>query len=132
MALGSSWRYVRRPSPVTADSRMKDPRAVARHSAWCIPLVVGQFAISGCSAKAEQQPPARDGTARMADTLSVLYRQAIADPRGNMFLNRERADAIQTMLVSQSGNEALNIRYLVAQERLMAGQTREAITQLES
>src|SRR5687767_15902272 len=94
------------------------------------------FAVSsglGCDREARSAPPsARDGTARMADTLAYLYRQALAEPRANPFLNRERADAIQATLAQQTGFQALNSRHALAEERLKAGQIREAIPERES
>ncbi|MDQ6634526.1 MAG: CRTAC1 family protein, partial [Gemmatimonadota bacterium] len=85
---------------------------------------------------AEKRPShptsARTGTALMADTLRYLAAQSVAHPEGNPFLNRARADAIQASLVGQSGYQALNIRHQLADERLRAGQTREAIAELAS
>ena len=72
------------------------------------------------------------GTARMADTLAAMAARGLANPDGNPFLNRARADRIQSMLFGQSGAEALNTRHRLADERLRAGQTREAITELEA
>lgn len=77
-------------------------------------------------------PRPRSGTERMADTLAAINAQALANPMANPFLSRERAEAIQTMLARQTGNEAINSRFMMAQERLVAGQTREAIAALES
>ena len=72
----------------------------------------------------------RSGTERMADTLAVISAQSLANPSGNPFLNRERADAIQAMIAMQKGYETLNSRHQLAEERLRAGQTREAIAEL--
>ena len=85
----------------------------------------------GCNQEA-RSPDSKDGTARMADTLSVLNAQAIANPMANPFLSLERADAIQAIVARQSGAEAFGNRYQVAQERLVGGQTREAIAELQS
>ncbi|MEP7001114.1 MAG: CRTAC1 family protein [bacterium] len=68
----------------------------------------------------------------MADTLAVLYAEALANPAGNLFLSRERGDAIQATIGTQTGPQALNSRYMLAQERLVAGQTREAIAELDT
>lgn len=67
----------------------------------------------------------------MADTLSVINAQSLANPEGNIFLNRERADELQALIAGLSGTDALNKRHWMAEERLKAGQTREAITELE-
>ena len=66
----------------------------------------------------------------MADTLAVIYAQAIANPFSNPFLSRERADAIQAALIGQTGTAAVQNRLLLARTRLMAGQTREAIAEI--
>lgn len=67
----------------------------------------------------------------MADTLAAINAQGMANPEGNIFLNRERADELQTWIAGLSGTEALNKRHWMAEERLKAGQTREAIDELE-
>ena len=85
----------------------------------------------GCAADAPPPAPP-NGTKRMVDTLAALYAEAIANPAANPFLSRERADAIQAVIGGQTGVEALNSRYMLAQERLVAGQTREAIAELET
>jgi tetratricopeptide (TPR) repeat protein len=86
----------------------------------------------GCSS-AETAPPkdTRDGTQRMADTLAVLYRRALANPEGNPFLSKERADRLESLLKYQTGPEALNNRFALGTERLVAGQPREAIETFE-
>jgi hypothetical protein len=89
-------------------------------------------ALVGCGAAESRSAAApRSGTARMADTLKALYPQALANPLGNPFLSRQRADAIQSTITYSSGSRDLDKRFRVAQERLMAGQTREAIADLE-
>src|ERR1700694_5426998 len=97
--------------------------------------VVLAFAVSaglGCYQEKRSPPPRpRDGTARMADTLAFINTQALAHPEQNPFLNRERADAIQAAVVFQVGADAWNSRHQLAEERLKAGQTEQAITELE-
>ncbi|HEV8364563.1 MAG TPA: CRTAC1 family protein [Gemmatimonadaceae bacterium] len=92
-------------------------------------------AALGCAAaeshKAERATRARTGTQRMADTLAVINAQGMANPEGNIFLNRERADELQALIAGLSGTEALNKRHWMAEERLKAGQTREAIDELQ-
>jgi hypothetical protein len=73
-----------------------------------------------------------DGTARMADTLARIYAEALADPVRNAFLNGPRADALQSLVAANAaGPDALQGHYMLAQERLLAGRTREAIAGLE-
>ena len=73
------------------------------------------------------------GTKRMADTLAFLYAQAIAQPERYEFLNRERAAALRTRVFQAGGSrDVLQDRFALARELLLAGQTREAIAELES
>jgi hypothetical protein len=97
-------------------------------------------AVSGCGQadhsdraepKAGPATPARSGTARMADTLAAIAAQSVASPEGNPFLNRERADGIQSTLARLTGYPALNARHRMADEWLRAGLSREAIAELE-
>ena len=67
----------------------------------------------------------------MADTLAAIYARAAADPMRNPFLNGERADAMATTIGAAGGPATYQQRYLLAQERLAAGRTREAIADLE-
>jgi len=90
------------------------------------PLVAGSL---GCGAR---PVPSSDGTSRMADTLAFLYSQAVAQSERYEFLNRERVIALQSrMLFQQGGRPTLQDRFALARERLLAGQTREAIAELE-
>lgn len=82
----------------------------------------------GCTAWAA---PPKDGSAIMADTLAGIHQRAIADPRDNGFLNRERAEKLEAV-VADAGPAAFQLRYLLAHERLAAGQTRDAIRDLEA
>ncbi|HEY7568531.1 MAG TPA: CRTAC1 family protein [Gemmatimonadaceae bacterium] len=91
-------------------------------------------AALGCAAEVRKPEPAshtRTGTQRMADTLAVINAQGMANPEGNIFLNRERANELQALIAGLGGTEALNKRHWMAEERLKAGQTREAIDELE-
>jgi hypothetical protein len=67
----------------------------------------------------------------MADTLASIYQIAAADPRNYGFLNRERAAKLEAE-VAEVGPAAVEPRYDLAYERVAAGQTREAIRDLES
>jgi hypothetical protein len=98
----------------------------------CAVALLAAWTVAACKPAAATPGEARSGTARMADTLAWLYKQAVASPMGNPFLSRERADAIQTTIALQTGSSDLTNRFLMAQERLMAGQTREAIAQVKS
>jgi hypothetical protein len=71
-----------------------------------------------------------DGTALMADTLATLIARAVANPARNPFLNQERADLVQSMIGRLSGPTMIENRFSLAQERLLAGQVREAIAEL--
>src|SRR5437762_10614109 len=104
--------------------------ATTRH--WAARVVLA-FVVGGglgCGGEARSARH-RDGSARMADTLAVLYAQALANPESNRFLNRERADRLQAELAKHTGTDAVISRYQLAEERLKAGQTREAIGELE-
>lgn len=67
----------------------------------------------------------------MADTLAAIVRDANADPMAYAFRNGPRAEFLARGLAGQSGPQAQQARFLVAQERLLAGQTRPAIAELE-
>src|SRR2546427_10169628 len=92
-------------------------------------LLTGVGCHAGRPAIRSSHRPA--GTTRMVDTLAALYRNALAQYQRYPYLNRRRADAIEEMIKRQSGVEALRNLYFLAQERLRAGQTREAIAALE-
>lgn len=105
-------------------------RPVALHR--CLLAFVLSAAL-GCGQEERSPPPdARNGTQRMADTLAAIYAQALRSPEPNIFLNRERVAAIKLRIARQSGSDALNSRHWMAEELLRAGQTREAIAELES
>jgi hypothetical protein len=97
-------------------------RAMAR---TLLALVVG--GSLGCGAKGRSS----DGTKQMADTLAFLYTQAVAQPERYEFFNRERAQALQTAIFQQGGRAGLEDRYDLARQLLLAGRTREAISDLE-
>lgn len=90
-------------------------------------MVVLAIALPSC----DERPAPAGGASQMADTLSAIHARALAFPHNNAFLNRERADAIERELASRGGQLDLQGRYLLAQERLAAGQTREAIAEFE-
>lgn len=71
--------------------------------------------------------PRTIGTAQMAESLAALASRATADPQQNIFLNKQRADVIQARLVYESGGEAFYDRLLLAEERLRAGDSRQAV-----
>src|SRR4051812_30533449 len=75
--------------------------------------------------------PTITGTDRMADTLAVLYRQAVANPEANPFLNDARAAKLKARVAYENGNQALNTRMALGMEHLMAGQSREAIADFQ-
>ena len=88
-------------------------------------LVVG---AAGCGARPADST---DGTKRMADTLAILNARAIAEPTKYEFLNRERAAALQAALVQQRAVAAPDYQFEIARQLVLAGQTREAIAELE-
>jgi hypothetical protein len=102
-----------------------------RRWSGCAVLALALGGGHGCG-REDRPIRSRDGTARMADTLAVLTARALANPTANRFLNRERAEALQALIARQSGADVLSGRYLLAEERLKAGQTREAIEELQS
>ncbi|MEK7401547.1 MAG: CRTAC1 family protein [Gemmatimonadota bacterium] len=91
-------------------------------------LILSAVGVMACGPAPER---ARDGTARMADTLASINARERATPERNLFLNRERADKIQAELLRRGGRYDPEGFYLLAQERLLAGQTREAIGEIE-
>jgi hypothetical protein len=75
---------------------------------------------------------ARDGTKLMADTLAFLYAQAVAQSEHYEFMNQERASALQASIAFNGGGQpALRDQYDLARQRLLAGQTQQAIADLE-
>jgi hypothetical protein len=82
----------------------------------------------GCGARTARST---DGTKQMADTLAYLYAQAMAQPERYEFFNRERADALQTRIFQQGGRAGPDDRYALARQLLLAGRTRDAISELE-
>jgi hypothetical protein len=108
-------------------------RGWTRGIVLAIALGIAASAGLGCNAKAPSPvAKVRSGTAQMADTLAAITAAARATPMADPFLNRERAAAIRAMLLTKSGAEARNHRHWMADEMLRAGQTREAITEIET
>jgi hypothetical protein len=69
----------------------------------------------------------------MADTLAILAAKARAEPMSNPFLNSERAQSLRVRIAALGGGAAaFNTRNWLADELLKAGQTRDAIAELES
>src|SRR6266498_3213572 len=93
-------------------------------------LIASQLLASlGCGERAARSS---DGTKRMADTLAKLYARATAQPDRYEFMNRQRVDALQASFFQQAGGVALRDRFEFARQLLLAGQTREAIAEMES
>ena len=67
----------------------------------------------------------------MADTLASIYQRAIAKPEANRFLNLARAASLEREVAATPGKENLQLRYLLAQERILGGATQEGIAELE-
>jgi hypothetical protein len=97
-------------------------------------LALGLNLLAGCG---DQQNSPRekvqvsDGTARMAAELATIYEQALANPMPYFHLNRRRAELMRAQAQQLSGDEALIYRYHLAKELLQAGQTKEAILELQ-
>jgi ASPIC and UnbV/FG-GAP-like repeat len=93
--------------------------------------------VVGCENGATREAKAPDAamvpasTARMADTLAALYARSIAAPQSNPFLNTARVAALKATLATQSGAQAMETRFTLAEEQLKAGLTAEAIEGLE-
>lgn len=110
-------------------------RTVLAMLGWCVAL----GPAAGCNRAAGEAPVRTgaaadaEGTRAMARELAALYADAVARPGSNLFANRLRADSIAANL-ARSGNAGADVegRFLLAQERILAGQTREGITILES
>ncbi|MBC7841730.1 MAG: CRTAC1 family protein [Gemmatimonadaceae bacterium] len=96
------------------------------------------LAVTACSTSAPESKATAGGgavpgeTQRMADTLAAIYARAIAKPDANPFLNRERAADVELELKGLSGPQTMEPRFRLAEERLKAGRTQEAIDGLES
>lgn len=85
--------------------------------------------LTGCgNTKARDS---RSGTATMVDTLAAAYAAAVVNPGMNSFLNRERAAFLRVDLDAR-GLGDYQLRYLLASEVLSAGETRQAISMMES
>jgi hypothetical protein len=108
--------------------------------------MIGWAGLSACAGEAggDDRAELRAGTAArrgaaanfshgaMADTLAALYARAVQAPQRNPFLNRVRADSIEAQLVNTGGMRSdFDGRYLLAQERILAGQSRTGIEILE-
>lgn len=109
---------------------------MVRRALTCETLVAGIVVLCGTLALAgacadSQARTAAIGTAAMADTLAALNRRALADPKANAFLNRERVAALRSQLPAQ-GSGAVGLRKVIAREQLAAGDARASIATLES
>ena len=93
------------------------------------------FALPACT---DSRPAAAtavtiaSGTTRMADSLAALNARALLQPDANPFLNRARVAALTRELIGQSGDQAMDTRFRLAEEQLKAGQTQAAIDGLEA
>ena len=119
------------PGPrAAASNRIRGAVTRTRNAIGRLALAVMAIAALGCATE-RRTPAPRSGTARMADTLKILYAEALANPQGNPFLSRQRADALQSTIALHTGSGDLDSRFVMAHERLLAGQTREAIDVLQ-
>ncbi|HKP28145.1 MAG TPA: CRTAC1 family protein [Gemmatimonadales bacterium] len=90
------------------------------------------LAVFALACGAPHTRPVGDGTARMADTLAKLNAKSVAEAIRNPFLNRERSEALRTLLAGASGRDRVEGRFALASELLMAGRNRDAIAQLDT
>jgi hypothetical protein len=99
-----------------------------------IAVTLNLILLLGCSNQ-QPSPPKEvgraDGTARMASELSAIYEKAMANPAPYFQLNRKRAELLRAQVRQLTGEEALIYRFRLAGELLQAGQTQEAILELE-
>lgn len=111
-------------------------RSVVARRAVLIALACGTALtlLSGCNRAAGEAPvrTEEEGTRAMARELASLYTDAVARPGANIFANRLRADSIAANLARAGDARDVQGRYMLAQERILAGQTREGITLLET
>src|SRR4029079_11530703 len=92
----------------------------AMRSRAALAIIAGAAALA-CAGEQQAAPAPRTGTQRMADTLKALYAETVANPQGNPFLSRQRADMIRSMITFGGGATDFDNRFRMAQERLMAG-----------
>jgi hypothetical protein len=88
-----------------------------------------------CGRQADAPPVAvtiAGATTQMADSLAVLNARATRMSENNPFLNAARAAALKGALAGQSGGQAMETRFLLAEEQLKQGLTAQAIEGLES
>lgn len=104
---------------------------IRRHTTAFLGLLLLSLASCERANESPAPPPARTGTSRMADTLRAIALAVRARPNDNIFLNTERATQIRGSLFGLSAGAALNARHRLADELLRAGQTREAIAELD-
>ncbi len=91
--------------------------------------------LSACGTRGDAAPETVvfvSGTQRMADSLALLNARAIQMSDANPFLNRARAEALSAALAGQSGVQAMETRFKLAEEHLKQGLTQQAIDGLES
>ncbi len=117
--------------------RLTSARAAIRVARFRV-LLGGLLAlpfVSGCTGAADA-PPATvtiaSGTAAMVDSLLAINARAIRQSENNPFLNTARVAVLSTALASQSGPEAMETRFKLAEEQLKQGRTQQAIDGLES
>jgi hypothetical protein len=104
---------------------MRSDRTARMMRGWLVPILA---LVVGCG---DRPPAPRSETQRMVDTLAMLTRRAMADPMRFPYLNRRRAEVIDSALMREPRLATLRSRFQLAQERLRAGKNREAIGDLE-
>ena len=104
----------------------------ARRRAVC---VVAVAIVAACGGERGAPPAAvtiASGTRQMADSLAALNARAMRMSENNPFLNAARAAVLSGALAGQSGDQAMDTRFKLAEEQLKQGLTSQAIDGLES
>lgn len=84
--------------------------------------------IVACDSRTHAAP---SGTRRMADTLAAFYARAVSQAGSYEFMNRERAVSLRQSIAQQGGPSDLQDQFGYARQLLLAGNTLDAISQLE-
>jgi len=94
---------------------------------WYIAIL----AVGACRGERPADRASAGSATSMADSLKTLAALARLNPTQNVFLNRARAQSIMEEAKRTGQLADPQLRYYAAQERLLGGLTREAISMLE-
>lgn len=87
--------------------------------------------LSACRNRPENVPENLEGTTRMEAELAAIYDKAVANPMPYFHLNSRRAEYMREEARKMKGEQALVYRFIIARELLQAGQSEEAISELQ-